>query len=142
MREVLGMPIRCIGAKLDYPVVSAILDYGTFAATYESGIDSIPRFDAHIEVYSPTKSVRIQYDTPYVKGLATTMIVEENVRGAYVKREVRIGYEDPYTLEMKELYHSVVSGSKPKTTAADAREDLDVIQMIVKAGHSCASSKD
>ena len=133
MREILGMPIRCIGAKLNYSVLSAILDYGTFSVTYESGVDLIPRFDAHIEVYSPMKSVRIQYNSPYVKGLPTTMIVEENVNGVYVKREVTMGYEDPYTLEMKELYTSITNQWRVKTTAEDARKDLEVVQMILQA---------
>jgi predicted dehydrogenase len=102
--------------------------------TYESGIDNVPRFDAHIEVYSMTKTVRVKYDTPYVKGLPVTMTVTENSDGAYSERTVTRTYEDPYTLEMKELYQVVVEGKPIKTTATDARKDVEIFQMIMRAG--------
>lgn len=110
------------------------MQYPTFAVTYESGIDNVPRFDAHIEVYSWQKSVRVNYDTPFVKGLPVTMTVRENDRGVYKETTSRRTYEDPYTLEMKELYEMVVNGKPVKTTAKDAREDLKIFQMIMKAG--------
>lgn len=116
-------------------VQSAILQYPGFSVTYESGIDNIPRFDAHIEVYSLNKSVRVVYDTPYVKGLPITMVICENVDGVYKESTVRKTYEDPYTLEMKELYQMVVSGKPVKTTTKDAKEDLKIFRMIMKAGH-------
>ncbi len=111
-----------------------MFQYPSFTVIYESGIDSIPRFDAHIEVYSTTKSVRVNYDTPYIKGLPVTMVVCENVDGGYKETMVRKTYEDPYTLEMKELYDWVVNGKEVKTTVKDAREDLKIFQMIMKAG--------
>lgn len=113
---------------------SAMLQYPTFSVTYESGIDNVPRFDAHIEVYSMMKSVRVVYDTPYIKGLPVTMIIRENVDGVYKESMVRRTYEDPYTLEMKELYEMVVNSKEVKTTAKDAKMDLKIFQMIMKAG--------
>jgi predicted dehydrogenase len=134
MREALGMPVACVGASLGFPFWTALLKYDDFTVSYESGLDQIPRFDAHIEVYGNTKSVRVQFDTPYVKGLPVVMTVEEDVNGEYHKREVRKTYEDAYTLEMKELYSFVVDGKPVKTTAEDARKDLEKFQMILKAG--------
>jgi hypothetical protein len=102
--------------------------------TYESGIDDVPRFDAHIEVYSLTKTVRVNVDTPYIKGLPVTMSINENVDGTYRESTIRRTYEDPYTLEMKELYKMVVDRVQPKTSAEDALHDLEIFQMIMKAG--------
>lgn len=80
--------------------------------TYESGINNVPIFDAHIEVYSQEKFVRVNYDTPYVKGLAVTMTIRERIDGAkgdgYQERIVRKTYEDPYTLEFLEFHRCVV----------------------------------
>lgn len=97
-------------------------------------MDNLPRFDAHIEVFSKTKIVRVQWDTPYVKGLPTTMHIQENVDGAFSETTVRQTYEDAYTLEMKELYEVVAQGKPIKTTAVDAREDLDIFKMILTKG--------
>ena len=51
---------------------------------------------------------------------------------------VRRTYEDPYTLELKELYNLVVYGIPVKTTAEDAEKDTKIFQMIMKAGVNAA----
>ncbi|PYH84783.1 NAD binding Rossmann fold oxidoreductase [Aspergillus uvarum CBS 121591] len=136
MREVLGMPTKVLGANLGFPFWNVIFQYPGFAVSYESGIDSIPRFDAHIEIYSQTKSVRIQFDTPYVKGLPTTLHICERDHDGYRETTFRRTYEDPYTLQLKELYNWVLRGTPVKTTAADAEQDCRIFQMILNAGAS------
>ena len=106
----------------------------TFSGTYESGLDNVPRFDAHIEVYSLKKTVRIKYDSAYIEGLPITMTITENVDSAYKESMVIKMYKDSYTLEMKELYRVVVDGKEVKTRPQDARKDLEIFQMIMKAG--------
>jgi predicted dehydrogenase len=112
---------------------SVLFQYPKFAVSYESGIDEVPRFDAHIEIDSTKKTVRVQYDSPYVKGLPITMHIEENVDGTFKKTMVRKTYEDTYTLEMKEFYEAVTEGKQIKTTAEDAKNELKIFQMIVQA---------
>lgn len=104
--------------------------------SYESGIDNVPRFDAHLEVYSNNKTVRVQYDTPYVKGLPVTMHVSENVDGVFQETTVRKTYEDPYTLEMRTLWEMVVEGKQPKTTVEDAIQDIDIFAMVMRHGYT------
>lgn len=99
-------------------------------------MDNNARFDAHIEVYSNTKSVRLQYDTPYVKGLPVTMHITENENGSLKETKIIKSYEDAYVLEMKELYQVVVEGKPVKTTAEDALQDLELFSMIMRAGYS------
>lgn len=114
---------------------SVLFQFPGFSAVYECGLDAIPRFDAHLEVYSPTKSVRVRYDTPYVKGLPTTIQIEENVEGVYKGSTVRHTYEDPYTQEMKALYEMVARGKPPSTTADDFVKDLEIFRMIMQVGY-------
>ena len=70
MREALGgLPESVAGVSVNEPFYSAIFNYknrdrSPFAVTYESGIDLVPRFDAHLAVYGERKTVSIQYDTP------------------------------------------------------------------------------
>ncbi|KAL8397809.1 hypothetical protein RB594_004495 [Gaeumannomyces avenae] len=138
MREILGMPVGVAGATLTLPGVFCVLfDYGRFGVTYESGLNGVPDFDAHIEVYSADKIVRVEFDSPYVKGLPTTMTVRERAPGAdggFQERRVRRTYTDAYTLELQELYRCVVEGREVKTSAADARKDIELFQMILRAG--------
>ena len=104
--------------------------------SYESGIDQVPRFDASIEIFGDTKTVKVCIDTPFVKGLPTTLNIRDTLPdGSFRESVIRRTYEDPYTLEMKELYEFVVNGKSSKTTAADARNDIEILGMIMKAAH-------
>jgi len=142
MREIIGMPQSVLGASLGFPGIwSVLFQYDRFSVTYESGINNVPVFDANIEVYGADKIVRVDYDTPYVKGLPVTMTIREKVEGrvgsgssGYQERKVRRTYEDPYTLEMFELYDCVVKGKPPKTSAEDAKNDVELFKMILRAG--------
>ncbi|CCF44159.1 oxidoreductase [Colletotrichum higginsianum] len=135
MREIVGMPKSVAGACLTFPgIFSVLFKYDGFPVTYESGFSNVPQFDAHIEVYSPNKIVRVNFDTPYVKGLPVTMTVRELVgKDGFQERTVRKTYQDPYTNEFLEFYDCVVNGKAPKTSAADARNDVELFKMILRA---------
>ncbi|KAF6808287.1 oxidoreductase [Colletotrichum sojae] len=135
MREIIGMPQSVAGAVLSFPsIFSVLFKYDDFPVTYESGIIGVPEFDAHIEVYSANKIVRVNFDTPYVKGLPVTMTVKERIGAdGFQERTIRKTYQDPYTTEFLELYDCVVGGKAPKTSAADARNDIELFKMILQA---------
>ncbi|EFQ32785.1 oxidoreductase family protein [Colletotrichum graminicola] len=135
MREIIGMPKSVAGAVLTFPgIFSVLFNYDDFPVTYESGINNVPQFDAHIEVYSPNKIVRVNFDTPYVKGLPVTMTIRELVgEDGFQERTVRKTYQDPYTNEFLEFYDCVVNGKTPKTSTTDARNDIELFKMILRA---------
>ena len=138
MREVLGFPESVAGVTANDPFYSAIFNYRNktgepFAVTYESGIDGVPDFDAHLAVYGEKKRVMIKYDSPYVKGLPIKVTVQEmNAAGEMEVREMLGSYEDAYTAELQELYECIVNGKKVKTTARDAMEDLRLYDMMYR----------
>jgi len=140
MREIIGMPKHVVGTSIGNRFWSVLFQYEGFPVTYESGINDVPVFDAHIEVYGQEKIVRIDYDTPYVKGLPVTMTIREKIDtgdapgNGYQERIVRKTYEDPYTLEFLEFYESATKGKSPKTSLVDAKQDLDLIKIILQAG--------
>lgn len=117
---------------------SVVFQYPGFTVQYESGIHNVPLFDAHIEVYSKDKQVKVNWDTPFVKGLPVTVTVREDADGSGALKEtvIRKTYEDPYTLELRELYALAAEGKPAKTTVEDAAQDLRISQMILKAGMS------
>lgn len=138
MREVLGMPQSVRGTSLKPPIWTATFQYPTFPVVYESGMNDVPVFDAHIEIYTANKIVRVNFDTPYVKGLPTTMTIREKTTGprgepCYQERLVRTTYEDAYTVQFKEWYDCIVNGKACKTTIQDARQDLDIFKMLMQA---------
>ncbi len=97
----------------------------------------MPRFDASIEIFGDNKTVKVTYDTPFVKGLPVTMNVRDTLPdGSFRDSVIRRTYEDPFTLELKEVYEWVVNGKAVKTTVEDARNDIVTLGMIMKAAYS------
>lgn len=139
MREALGgLPDSIAGVSVNEPFYSAIFNYrnkdgSPFAVTYESGIDNVPRFDAHLAIYGEDKTVNIQYDTPYIKGLPIKVRVDEmNEHGYGISKEILCSFQDAYTAELLELHRCLVDGKEIKTTASDAYEDLKLFDMMYK----------
>jgi len=137
MREALGMPRGVVGAKFtqqkDSVFLTVIFDYGTFSVTYETGMDQQGRFDAHIEVYASRKSVKVQYDTPYIRHLPTRWFVSETEGEHYRESVMRPTLTDPYTLELEHLHEAITGGRPVKTTPEDYKKDLLMFQMIMNS---------
>jgi predicted dehydrogenase len=135
MREIIGSPNQVLAAAQwnEGRFISAIFEYDGYCANLETGIDSQRRFDAHIEVYGESKSLKVQYDTPYIRHLPTTLSVNETVDEAYRETVSRPTYKDPYSYEMEHFYRVVTGEEKPKTTPEDFKEDLRVFGMIIEA---------
>lgn len=129
------MPQSVAGAVLKLPgIFSVLFQYDGFPVTYESGLTAIPEFDAQIEVFSSEKVVRVQFDTPYIKGLPHTVTIREKTGDGFQERKIRKTFQDAYTLEMLDFYDCAVNGKIPKSSAEDARKDIEIFEMIMKAG--------
>lgn len=141
LREALG-PVSTVDAvQLASPFYTASFtchnrtstghDGPSFPVMWESGIDSVPEFDAHLAVYGQHKRVSIQYDSPYVKGLPIRVrVAEVNAEGQFQTREVLGGYEDAYTRELVEMWGCFVEGRAIKTTAKDAMGELRLFEKM------------
>lgn len=146
MREVLGFPVGVAGVSVNEPFYSAIFNYKNdtgepYAVTYESGIDGVPEFDAHLAVYGEKKRVLIKYDSPYVKGLPIKVTVQEvNSAGEFETSEILGSYEDAYTAELQELHGCVVHGEPVKTTVQEAIKDLKIYDMMYERWNKDASA--
>jgi len=135
MREIIGVPKRVKAAAQwnGGRYISALLEYDGFYTTFETGVDNQRRFDAHIEVYSSAKSLKVQYDTPYIRHLPTRLIVSETIGDAYHESVVRPTFKDPYTHELEYFYDVVTQGLQPKTTPEDFKQDLSLFQGIIES---------
>jgi len=136
MRELLGgPPKRVISAAQwhDGKFLTVLMDYGDFAAYLETGADGQRRFDAHIEVYGEDRSIRVQYDTPYIRHLPTTLTIRQEDGESHSETVVRPTYKDPYTHELEVLFDVIVNGTPVKTTVEDSIEDLRLFRDIIEA---------
>jgi predicted dehydrogenase len=75
----------------------------------------------------------VQYDTPYIRHLPTTLTISETVGESFTETVHRPTFKDPYTHEL-EHFHDVVMGiCPPKTPPEDSVEDLELFREIVEA---------
>jgi len=135
MRELIGMPNRVISAAQwnGGSFIHALFEFDGFNATFETGIHRIGRFDAHLEVYSDAKAVKVQYNTPYIRHLPTVLMVDETDGDAFSVSETRPTFKDPYTVEIETFHDVVTRGLVPKTTPEDAKQDLILFRWIIDA---------
>lgn len=135
MRDLLGLPQGVVSARHwnEGRFLVVVFQYEGYCAVLESGVDEQIRFDAHLEVYGQTKSLRVQYDSPYIRHLPTTLVVHETIGDAYEQRVVRPTFTDPYTHEIEHFYDVVTQGVAPRTPPEDFVEDLRIMRQIVDA---------
>lgn len=134
MRELLG-PAQGVHAARQWRnggYITALLEYDDFVVSYETGVDEQLRFDAHLEVFGDTTSFRVQYDTPYVRHLPTTLEVEQTSGDAITRSVRRPHLKDPYTHEWEYFHHCVSTGERPKTGPEDFVSDLQLFTELVR----------
>jgi predicted dehydrogenase len=127
MRELIGMPRRVMYAAQHHNgrFLTAAFDYGHFACHFEAGVDRIPHFDAHLEVYTPDEIIRVDYDTPYVRHQPARMtrITAATEAGVAVSSMFPTR-NDSFVAEWRAFHLNVTEGKRPKTTLEDARNDM------------------
>ncbi|WWC66698.1 uncharacterized protein I206_100602 [Kwoniella pini CBS 10737] len=140
MRDILGMPEKCLFSTRsnDFQNKSwwwnVLFDYKSFKCYYEMGIDEVAYFDAHIEIFTNDSRLKIQYDTPYVKGLPIKFTIQKQLsNGDFSEQIIRPTYVDPYTIELPLLYDSIVNGKDYETKPLDAKNDTILAKMIMEA---------
>jgi predicted dehydrogenase len=135
MRELLGMPGKVLFAaqRSGGLYMTAIFDYGPFVCQFETGIDGIARFDAHLEVYGSHQVVRVQYDTPYVRNLPIRLFVtEDNGRGGVRSLELHPVWGDPFVAEWRAFHENITQGKLPKTGPEDFVQDLELFAEMAR----------
>jgi predicted dehydrogenase len=134
MRELLGMPKRVLHAtqRRGGVYLTATFDYGDYVCQYETGVDNIARFDAHLEVYGENQVLRVQYDTPYVRNLPIRLhITESNGKGGVMERAELPAWGDAFVAEWRALYQNISEGRAPKTPPTDFRQDLELFRDMI-----------
>jgi predicted dehydrogenase len=135
MRELLGMPSKVLFATQRSAglYLTATFDYGAYVCQFETGIDHIARFDAHLEVYGDEQVVRVQYDTPYVRNSPIRLLtMETSGQDGVINRTFHPAWGDPFVEEWKAFYQNVTDNTVPKTNPADFALDLELFTEMAR----------
>jgi predicted dehydrogenase len=82
---------------------------------------------------SPANRLRIQWPSPYLKHFPTPIVFEGMENGAAYEKRVLVSYDEAFRRELIAFYENITEGRQPLTSAADAREDIRVLQQIFAA---------
>lgn len=134
MRALLGTPLGVSYATERHggTYLTASIDYGAYVCQFETGVDEIPRFDAHIEVFGATRVLRVQYDTPYVRNLPVRLTVLDAKGGGVVERRIHPEWGDPFVYEWRAFHEHVTTRTQPASSAADFRYDLELFAQMIE----------
>jgi predicted dehydrogenase len=127
MRELIGLPRGVLHAayRQNGRAITAAFDYGTFVCQFETTVDRIPHFDAYLEVYTPNEIIRVDYDTPYIRNLpAKLTVLSAHGEAGTANRESYPTRGDSFVIEWRAFHENVSRRRRPKTSLADAREDI------------------
>ena len=134
MRELIGMPNSVLSAtqRSGGRAITASFDYGHFVCQFETAVDRIPHFDAHLEVITPTEIIRIDYDTPYIRHLPArlTVLSAHGAAGTSTDTSFPTRY-DAFGVEWRDFHANVTGGRRPKTSLTDARADLELFRDMI-----------
>jgi predicted dehydrogenase len=135
MRALLGTPLGVSYAAERHGGIylTASIDYGSFVCQFETGVDEIPRFDAHIEVFGASKVLRVQYDTPYVRNLPVRLtVLDANAEGGAVERHIHPQWGDPFVHEWRAFRRNVTKRAQSESSASDFRRDLELFAEMIE----------
>lgn len=141
MRELLGRPRRLLYAAQRYGgrYLTAAFDYGDYICHFETGADEIPRFDGSLTVLGADRTVRVEYDTPYVRHLPIRLIVTAaNGVGGVSQQVIQPNWGDPFIDEWLAFHTNVLARRPAKTSPADYREDLELYAEMISAMRTSA----
>ena len=135
MRELLGPPKAILSAaqRRGGLFITATFDYGDYVCQFATGIDGIPRFDAHLEVWTPELQIRVDYDTPYIRHQPTRLTVTEpQGKHGVTQHQGHPTRADSFLTEWQRFHDAALSGPRPKTDIADARQDLVLFGQMMR----------
>ncbi len=134
LRSLLGAPKSVLTASCSKngENINAVFDYGDFTCLYEIVIDNIARVDAYVEIMSEYQSMKLHYDTPYIRNLPTKLEIQKSsennnehiIKGPY--------YSDPFQKELLHFYDVITNNASVQTTLEGAIADIQMAEQIVE----------
>jgi predicted dehydrogenase len=135
MRELFGRPHRVLHAWWRHGGIylGATYDYGDFVAEVTSGVDEVPRYDTYLEVFAEDRVIRVDYAPPYVRHVPARLTVTRPADPSGVETIIAFtSRADPFVTEWRAFHRAIQTGTLPKASITDSREDLELFAEIMR----------
>jgi len=154
LRGLFGSPKRIAGAIVARKgqVFNALLDYGDdLTGTFEYGFFDLKKFDEVLSVYCKGEVIKVKFPSPFIPYAQTVVELWEpegpgrderpdkpglpaGIAGRGFKESIVMPSNDEaFRRELQHFAHCIRTGTKPRTTPEDGREDVRLCIEMTKA---------
>ncbi|HVC83401.1 MAG TPA: Gfo/Idh/MocA family oxidoreductase [Chloroflexota bacterium] len=137
LRGLLGEPEEVTSAEtwLDGEGLTAVLGYPGDVRCVLTWVNlpELRHYSQELAFYAPTDRVTLRFPSPFLRNEPTELLVENMDMGAVREERIIVSYEEAFKLELLHFHACLVQDQAVQTSAADARQDLVVLQAIARA---------
>ena len=138
LRLMLGAPERVVSADIwnEGWAINALIEYpgGVRCAATWVELPKLWEFRETLEIYDEAVRVVLSYPTGFSRGQLSSLAIHRNdAQGVPLRAEPAIGWENPFTRELRHFHECVTSNTPCRTPLAEARHDVELVIQIAKA---------
>ncbi len=135
LRGLLGAPLEVTSAQVwdEGRWLFATLRYPTCSISYTLGRVATRTFDEVFEFYSEDDALSLSFPSPFLKHAPTLVTRRRDMEGASVEERSIASYEEAFRRELEHFHDCVTGRAAPRTPAADARGDAEILTAIIRA---------
>ena len=138
LRGAFGDPVAIGHAEVlsDGQFILAVLEYANdVRCVWEIG--NIPQatrnwFDEELTVYDSAQTVSIQFPNPYVRYARSHVHVQAMDGAAHTSNTIVSLFDEAFRCEWLHFHDCVPTGIAPRTGAADALRDIEILRAIMR----------
>jgi predicted dehydrogenase len=136
LRGLLGEPEEVTSAEtwLDGEGLTAVLRYPGDVRCVLTWVNlpELRNYSQELAFYAPTDRVTLRFPSPFLRNEPTELLVEKMDMGATREERIIVSYEEAFKLELLHFHACVTEEQTVATSAADARQDLVILQAIAR----------
>jgi predicted dehydrogenase len=136
LRGLLGEPEEVTSAEtwLDGEGLTAVLRYPGDVRCVLTWVNlpELRHYSQELAFYAPSDRVTLRFPSPFLRNEPTDLLVEGMEMGATRETRITVSYEEAFKLELLHFHACVTQDQPVATTAADARQDLVILQAIAR----------
>jgi predicted dehydrogenase len=98
-------------------------------------------FDEELTAYGSAQTVSIQFPNPYVRYARSHVRVQAMDGAAHMDSTIVSSFDEAFRREWQHFHDCVTTGAAPRTGAADALRDIQILRAIVRCAADGAPAR-
>lgn len=133
---ILGEPQSITRAEswMSNEGLAAVLQYAGDVRCVLSWINlpELRNYSQELAFYGTSERVTLRLPSPFLRSAPSTLLLEGSDDGDNWEKAITVSYEEAFKRELAHFHQCVTGGGAPRTTAQQARRDLQVLQAITR----------